>query len=82
MRSGLGIEKPFERPSDRFGMAFSWAEPVSNPGRDQYGLEAFYRLALTPDTQLTPDRQVIFNPADNPKASSVVLGGVRLRTLF
>lgn len=63
-------------------MAFSWAEPVSNPGRDQYGLEAFYRLALTPDTQLTPDRQVIFNPADNPKASSVVLGGVRLRTLF
>jgi porin len=79
---GLGIEKPFERPSDRFGLAFSWAEPMRNPGRDQYGLEAFYRLALTPDTQLTPDLQVIFNPADNPQASSVVLGGVRLRTLF
>lgn len=79
---GLGVEKPFARESDRFGLAFSWAEPASGPRRDQYGLEAFYRLALTPDTQLTPDLQVIFNPADNPQASNVVLGGVRMRTLF
>ncbi|WP_158497284.1 carbohydrate porin [Methylocystis sp. ATCC 49242] len=79
---GMGVEKPFDRQSDRFGLAFSWAEPVSNPKRDQYGFEAFYRLALTPDTQLTPDLQIIFAPADNPQASSVVVGGVRLRTLF
>lgn len=79
---GLGVERPFTRATDRFGAAFSWAEPVSNPKRDQYGIEAFYRFALTPDSQLTPDLQIIFNPADNPQASSVVVGGVRLRTLF
>ena len=79
---GMGFEKPFGQSTDRLGLAFSWAEPAAGPKRDQYGLEAFYRLALTPDTQLTPDLQVIFNPADNPQASSVVVGGVRLRTLF
>ena len=79
---GLGLERPFERVTDRIGLAFSWAEPAAGPKRDQYGIEAFYRLALTPDSQLTPDLQVIFNPADNPAASSVVVGGVRLRTLF
>lgn len=79
---GLGLEKQFMRESDRFGLAFSWAEPAAVSKRDQYGLEAFYRLALTPDTQMTPDLQIIFNPADNPQASSVVLGGVRMRTLF
>jgi opacity protein-like surface antigen len=79
---GLGLEKPFGLSTDRFGLAFSWAEPAAGPKRDQYGIEAFYRLALTPDTQLTPDLQVIFNPADNPQAPSAIIGGVRLRTLF
>lgn len=79
---GVGLEQPFREATDRIGLAFSWAEPAQGPKRDQYGIEAFYRLAVTPSTQLTPDIQVIFNPADYPEAKNVVVGGVRLRTLF
>ncbi len=79
---GMGLEKPFGMDTDRIGLAFSWAEPAKDPKRDQYGIEAFYRLAITPSAQLTPDVQVIFNPADFPEASRVLVGGVRLRTLF
>jgi outer membrane immunogenic protein len=79
---GAGLEKPFGQSNDRVGLAFSWAEPTASGQRDQYGLEAFYRVAVTPHSYVTPDLQVIFNPADNGAASSVVIGGVRLRTLF
>lgn len=79
---GVGFEAPFERKDERFGVAMSWAQPM-RPGKpDQYGLEAFYRLMLTSNTQVTPDLQVIFDPADNPDARRVVIGGVRVRTTF
>ena len=44
--------------------------------------EAFYRVQLTPATQLTPDLQIIFNPVDNPEENAIAVGGIRLRTLF
>jgi porin len=67
---GMGGKGMFEsRPNDMFGVGFYFIN-VSNPNiqgpfqtrkllRDEYGLEAFYNIAITPWLQLTPDLQVI-----------------------
>jgi porin len=58
------------RPLDRFGVGYYYMD-VRNPTfsglhgrerellRDEYGVEAFYNIAITPWLQLTPDIQVI-----------------------
>jgi porin len=67
---GMGGKGMFEsRPNDKFGVGFYFMN-ISNPTiqgpfqtrkllRDEYGLEAFYNIAITPWLQLTPDLQVI-----------------------
>jgi porin len=79
---GLGLEEPFGYSIDLIGLGFSWGEPTDQALRDQYVLEAFYRFYLTPLTHITPDLQVILDPAKNPTEDMLVVGSVRLRTLF
>ena len=79
---GLGLEEPFGYSSDLIGIGFSWGEPTDTTLNDQYVLEAFYRFYVTPLTHITPDLQVILDPAKNPTEDMLVVGSVRLRTLF
>jgi porin len=79
---GLGLEKPFGQNNDLIGIGFSWGQPTDSTLQDQYVLEAFYRLQVTPHTNLSPDIQVIFNPAKNPAEDSITVGSIRLRTPF
>ena len=80
--AGLGFERPFGQNNDLIGFGLGWGEPVNQDKSDQYVFEAFYRVQLTPATQLTPDLQIIFNPVDNPEENAIAVGGIRLRTLF
>jgi porin len=57
------------RPLDRFGIGYYYLDIKSptftvTPGigeilRDEYGMEAYYNIAITPWMQLSPDVQVI-----------------------
>ena len=68
---------------DRVGFEFNWGQPnetTFEPGLDdQYSLEAFYRLQLAGQLALTPDVQLLFNPALNPDASSTWVFAIRAR---
>ncbi len=79
---GVGFEEPFGQNNDLIGIGFSWGQPSDRTLRDQYVMEAFYRVQITPHTNLTPDIQVTFDPSDNSAEETIVVGGVRLRTLF
>lgn len=79
---GLGLEKPFDQNNDLIGIGFSWGEPSDSTLRDQYVLEIFYRVQVTPHTNLSPDIQVIFDPSENPAEDTIVVGSARLRTVF
>ncbi len=79
---GVGLEEPFGYSADLIGLGFSWGEPTDRALKDQYVLEAFYRFHVTPLTHLSPDIQVILDPAKNPTEDVVTVGSVRLRTLF
>ena len=79
---GLGIENVFGQNQDLIGAAASWREPSNATLRDQYVLEAFYLFFITPHTHLTPEVQVIIDPANAPNKDAVTVFGLRLRTLF
>ncbi|WP_171052600.1 carbohydrate porin [Ruegeria sediminis] len=75
---GFQIKKPFGFTYDRFGLGGWWGDP-SNPAlRDERGIEMFYNAQVTPYLQVTPDIQVVFDPANSNANSEVVLG-LRLR---
>ncbi len=80
--TGLGLEKPFGQDNDLIGFGFSWGQPTDRTVRDQYVLEAFYRVQITPHTNMTPDLQITFDPSENLAEETIIVGGVRLRTLF
>ena len=58
-----------------------WADPSERtfgPGLDnETVLETSYQFRLSKNFTLTPDVQVIFNPANNPGESSIWVVGVR-----
>ena len=65
-------------------VAGMWTRPFPNilPGsgqRDQWGIETYWNVAVTPNTTLTPGIQLIFDPAFNPRANFVALPQLKFR---
>lgn len=79
---GIGFEEAFGRNYDLVAAGLSWQEPSDRALRDQYVFETFYRLHITPRTHITPDIQVVIDPANAPTKSAVTVFGLRLRTLY
>ena len=82
MSVGLGIEDFFGQNDDVVGVAASWQSPANTILPDQYAIETFYRFYLTPRTHVSPDIQVVIDPANAPTKGAVTLFGLRLRTLY
>jgi porin len=78
---GLLLEKPFGRTSDRLGMAWVWADP-SDTSRQQFASEFFYRLELLEGLEVSPDIQLIWQPANRPDRDFVGVFGLRTRLVF
>ena len=79
---GAGIYNPFDRFSDSIGLGLSWGEPFGEDARDQFGIEAYYRVQLTNEIAVTPDVQYIINPARNIEVDSLWVFSLRVRTDF
>ncbi len=74
--TGLVVQSPLrqlkllpESHSDFIGLAFDWSRPSADrqPAAhdDEYGVEVLYVVQITPTAYLTPDLQVIWDPANN-----------------
>jgi porin len=79
--TGVGLEDPLGRRDDLVGFGFGWGEPKRS-GRDQYTVEAFYRVRITPILSLTPDAQVILNPTNDKTRDLIWLFSLRMRAVF
>jgi hypothetical protein len=80
---GVAWEGLFGRTGDWFGVGAAWSEPGTGAGvRNETLLDVAYTLALTHSLELTPDLQLVFNPADAPSARTVVVPGVRMLLKF
>ncbi|MEM1451806.1 MAG: hypothetical protein AAF726_16050 [Planctomycetota bacterium] len=58
--------------------SFAGAAPVFQGLKDQYGIETYWKLLLTPDVWITPGIQLVFDPALNPDVSTLAIGTVKL----
>ncbi|MET0068020.1 MAG: carbohydrate porin [Candidatus Thiodiazotropha sp.] len=79
---GIQIKHPFGYQFDRIGIAGWWAEPTDSSLSGETGLEAFFKLQLAPNIEVTPDLQLILNPQGNTDRSQVLIGSIRLRVLL
>lgn len=57
--TGVGLEHPFHGYFGLLGVAGGYAELAEQKGTNQWIVETFYRLQLTPHSQLTPDVELI-----------------------
>jgi hypothetical protein len=70
------------------GLGFVWMQPVSDPllgtpnPRDQYGLETYWKLLVTPDLWVTPGVQFIINPSRNFSTDFVAIPQLKFRLFF
>ncbi len=77
--TGLGLKR---KNKDVAGIGFSWGKPASGTVQNQFTSEAFYRFQLTQFFAVTPDVQLIVDPALNPNVDVLALFGVRVRLAF
>ena len=68
---------------DVLGLGFNWGEPNETTWgeglSDQYTIELFWRWQLGSQLAVTPDLQLLINPANNPDEKSIWVFGVRGR---
>jgi len=76
--AGVQITRAFD---EIWTIGVGWAKPSSGtfgPGLDDESLiETSYKFQLSKNFSVTPDVQIIFNPASNPDESSIWILGVR-----
>jgi porin len=74
--------RPRVEYSDLFGFGVGWAQPANALLREQYTYEVFYRFMLTPNLALTPDVQLITDPALDPSEDELWVFSFRSRVTF
>ena len=67
---------------DVWGVGLSWGQPTLSSAGVQFTSEAFYRFQLTQFLAITPDVQLIKDPALNPGQNILAMFGLRLRAAF
>jgi carbohydrate-selective porin OprB len=80
---GLAFEAPFGRAGDLVAIGVAWSEPSPEVGfRSEALLELFYRVEIVKAITITPDLQLVFDPANNLGDDIVVVPGVRVLLKF
>jgi porin len=75
-----GIGAPGAGPQLGFGV--NWGQPndaLFGPDDDQYAFEVYYRIQVTKELAITPDVQLLLDPAQNPEEDSIWVFGLRAR---
>ncbi len=75
------LRQPFGRAPDAFGLSASWSSPYAQTLRDEYALEAFYRVQLLYNVEVSGSLQLIFKPTESARSADAVFG-LRLRALY
>ena len=81
VNAGIAYTKPFGIRGET-ALGWSWAKPIDPGLRDQYGLEAYWKILLLPNLWVTPGVQVLFDPTFNTEVDSIVIGQIKARLIF
>jgi len=76
---GVSWLRPFGRDNESAGIGFAWSDPSPGQGfQDETLVEFFYRFAILPWIHISPDLQIVYHPANDPKRTTVFVPGIRL----
>ncbi|NIS80947.1 MAG: porin [Anaerolineales bacterium] len=79
---GAGIGYYMSESRDLIGFGLNWGKPPESGLDDQYTAELFYRLQLAQNLAVTPDVQLIIDPALNPDEDVIWVFGLGGRLTF
>ncbi len=77
-----GLGRYFPESGNLFGFGFNWGQPADTSLDSQVTTEIFYRIQVTQNWAITPDIQVLFNPALSPDKSAIAVFAIRSRINF
>lgn len=80
--AGFTLKKPLGRTDDMLGIGAFYAKPFESANgkfQDEYGIEAFWNLQLTPRLQVAPDIQLYLQPGFVEQDDKVFVAGFRLQ---
>ncbi|MEH6611610.1 MAG: carbohydrate porin [Halioglobus sp.] len=75
----LGFMRKYRRNSDLLGLAVNWGQPPQDDLDAQSTGELFYRLQLSENLAITPNLQLLKDPALNNEEDTVWVTGLRIR---
>ncbi len=82
----LGLGYHFPDNNNQLSLGASWGKPSESTFgeglRDQYTVELYYRMHVARILTITPDIQLLINPAMNPSKDIIALFGLRGRVSF
>lgn len=61
--TGLVWKRPFGNEEDWLGVGFGWVSPTASGTNSEYVAETYYRLQLTPLTQVTAGAMAVIQPS-------------------
>lgn len=76
---GVVVDGIFGQANDRVGIGYTWVEPADESLNNQDTVDAYYRVQLTPEIQVGPTFELIFDPVRHPIEDTVFLWGLRAR---
>jgi porin len=76
---GLVIDGIFGDIQDRIGIGYTWSDPADTTLNTQDTIDAYYRMQLTPEIQVGPTFEAIFDPVRNRDEDSIYVWGIRAR---
>ena len=76
--AGFQLKEPLGFRFDRLGVGGWWGDPSDSSLNNELGLEVFYKAQVKRFLEITPDAQLIVNPARSSRNLEAVVG-VRLR---
>jgi len=74
-----GLARYFSQNRDLMALGLGWGRPPTQGLDDQYAVELFYRWQLSANVAITPDVQLLVNPALAPSEDVVGVFGIRAR---
>jgi porin len=79
LSAGVEITQRFD---EIWTIGVGWARPSEQTHgtglRDEWVLETSYKFQLSKNFSITPDLQILINPANNPSKSSIWIAGLRM----
>lgn len=77
-----GVGRYFSNSKNLLGVGLGWGQPTDSSLESQVTSEVFYRLQIAENWAITPDIQLLFNPALNPDEDTIAVFGIRSRLNF